>query len=203
MKVALIGASGNVGSRILEELLRRGHEVTGIVRHPERLEEKPKFTAQRGDVNNPRELASLLGGHDAVIHSVKFQVSDARKVITAVKQAGVKRLLVVGGASTLKVASGGELLDTPDFPSEYKPEALAGRAFLNALREEKELDWTFLSPSALFVAGERTCKFRIGNDQLLVGENGESKISFEDFAVALVDELERPHHSRQRFTVGY
>jgi uncharacterized protein len=115
----------------------------------------------------------------------------------------IKWLLVVGGAGSLEVAPGVQLVDTPDFPEAYKPEALAGRDFLNVLRGEQELDWTFLSPSALFVPGERTGKFRLGTERLLVGSGGESRISMEDYAIALVDELETPRHSRQRFTVGY
>jgi len=203
MKVALIGASGNVGSSILAELLSRGHEVTGIVRHPEKLPVREGLTAKRGDVNDEAGLARLLAGHDAVISAVRFQSANPQSLIDAVKRAGVKRLLVVGGAGSLEVAPNVQLVDTPDFPEEYKPEALAGRDFLNVLRGERELDWTFLSPSALFVPGERTGKFRLGMDRLLVGANGESKISMEDYAIALADELETPRHSRQRFTVGY
>jgi putative NADH-flavin reductase len=203
MKVALIGATGNVGSRILTELLSRGHEVTGIARHPEKLQPHVRLVAQRGDINDEAGLAQLLARHDAVISSVKFQPVEPRILIEAVKRAGVKRLLVVGGAGSLEVAPNVQLVDTPDFPAAYKPEALAGRDFLNVLRDEREIDWTFLSPSALFVPGERTGKFRLGTDRLLVGANGESKISFEDYAIALVDELETPRHSRQRFTVGY
>jgi uncharacterized protein len=203
MKVALIGASGNVGSRILAELLSRGHEVTGIVRHPEKLPAHEGLTAKRGDINDEAGLARPLAGHDAVISSVKFQSMEPRILIGAVKRAGVKRLLVVGGAGSLEVAPNMQLVDTPDFPDAYKPEALASRDFLNELRGERELDWTFLSPSALFVPGKRTGKFRLGTDRLLVGANGESKISMEDYAIALVDELETPRHSRQRFTIGY
>lgn len=203
MKVALIGASGNVGQRLLAELLKRGHEVTGIVRHPEKLPPREGLAAQRGDLNDEAGLAPLLGGHEAVISSVKFQSANPQSLIGAVKKAGVKRLLVVGGAGSLEVSPGVELVDTPDFPEAYKPEALAGRDFLNVLRGERELDWTFLSPSALFVPGERTGKFRLGTDRLLVDAKGESKISFEDYAIALVDELETPRYSRQRFTVGY
>ncbi|HEX7771692.1 MAG TPA: NAD(P)-dependent oxidoreductase [Pyrinomonadaceae bacterium] len=202
MKVALIGASGNVGSRILAELLGRGHEVTGIVRHPEKLPAHEGLTAKRGDVNDESGLAQILAGHDAVISSVKFRSMDRRSLIEALNRAGVKRLIVVGGAGSLEVAPNMQLVDTPDFPDGYKPEALAGRDFLNVLRGERELDWTFLSPSALFVPGKRTGKFRLGTDRLLVGANGESKISFEDYAIALVDELETARHSRQRFTVG-
>jgi putative NADH-flavin reductase len=202
MKVALLGASGTVGSRILAELLGRGHEVTGIARRPENLAARDGLTAKRGDVNDEAGLAPLLAGHDAVVSSVRFESADARTLIGAVERARVERLLVVGGAGSLEVAPNVQLVDTPDFPEAYKPEALAGRDFLNALRES-DLDWTFLSPSALFVPGERTGEFRLGTDRLLVGAGGESKISMEDYAVALVDELETPRHSRRRFTVGY
>ena len=202
MHVALIGATGNAGSRILAELLRRGHSVTAIVRNPEKLAAQPGLTAKKGDVYDQEGLAALLKGHDAVISSVHFTASDPRKLIEAVRASGVKRYLVVGGAGSLEVAPGLRLIDTPEFPAEYKAEAAGGAAFLDLLRAETELDWTFLSPSALFVPGERTGSFRLGADQLLVGEGG-SNISFEDYAIALVDELEKPAHSRKRFTVGY
>ncbi len=203
MKVALIGASGKAGSRILAELLNRGHEVTGIVPHVEKLQPHSKLTAKQGDVNDAAGLARILPGHDAVISSVRFQVAVPKTLIGAVKKAGVRRLLVVGGAGSLHVASGKQLIDTPEFPAAYKPEAGAGRDFLNILREDKELDWTFLSPSAFFAPGERTGKFRLGGDDLLVDSKGESKISMEDYAIAMVDEVEKPRHIRRRFTVGY
>ena len=203
MRVALIGASGNVGSRLLAELLNRGHEVTGIVRHTEKLPAQVGLIAKRGDINDEAGLAQLLRGHDAVVSAVRFQSADPRSLTGAVKSAGVKRLLVVGGAGSLEVAPGVQLVDTPDFPSAYKPEATAARDFLNALRDERELDWTFISPSISFAPGDRTGKFRLGKDRLLVGSDGESRISMEDYAIALVDELEKPRHSRERFTVGY
>ena len=203
MKVALIGASGNAGSRILAELTRRGHAVTAIVRNPEKLSKHTNVTAKRGDVFDPEGLAALLAGHDAVISAVHFTASDPAKLIDAVKRAGVRRYLVVGGAGSLEVAPGVRLVDTPQFPVAHKGEALKGADFLALLRQERDLDWTFLSPSALFVAGERTGKFRLGTDQLLADDKGTSTVSFEDYAVALVDELERPSHSRSRFTVGY
>jgi hypothetical protein len=203
MKVALIGATGNVGSRLLAELLRHGHEVTGIARHPEGLPSQPHLSVKRGDANDEAGLAELLSGHDAVISAGKFVSVDPRALIAAVSKAGVKRLLVIGGAGSLEVAPGVQLVDTPDFPAAYKAEALAGRDFLNVLRGERELNWTFLSPSAIFVPGERTGKFRLGTDQLLISDDGESRISMEDFAIAFVDELETPRHPRQRFTVGY
>jgi putative NADH-flavin reductase len=203
MKVALIGATGNVGTRVLAELLSRRHSVTAIARHPEKVPAQPGVTAKRGDVFDKAGLADLLAGHDAVISAVRFSGSDARTLIDAVKAAGVPRYLVVGGAGSLEVTPGQKLVDTPTFPAAYKPEALKGGEFLQALRAEKDLDWTFLSPSAMIAAGQRTGKFRLGGDQLLSDENGQSSISYEDFAVAMVDELEKPAHSRRRFTVGY
>ncbi|MCW3476210.1 NAD(P)-dependent oxidoreductase [Limobrevibacterium gyesilva] len=203
MKVALIGATGNAGSRILAELARRGDEVTAIVRHPEKVPALPHVTAKQGDVFDQDGLARLLTGHDAVISAIHFTDSDPRKLIEAVRASGAKRYLVVGGAGSLEVAPGQRLVDTPNFPPQYKAEALKGGEFLALLRQEQELNWTFLCPSAMFVPGERTGKFRLGTDQLLVDDKGKGWISFEDFAVALVDELERPAHERRRFTVGY
>ena len=202
MNVALIGATGNAGSRILSELASRGHQVTAIVRNPDRVRQLEGVTATKGDANDRAGLADLLEGHDAVISSVMFIASDPTKLIGAVRTSGVRRYLVVGGAGSLEVAPGLKVVDTPEFPAEYKAEALAGGVFLETLRGVDDLDWTFLSPSAMFVPGERTGKFQLGTDQLLVNDNGSS-ISFEDYAIALVDELEKPAHIRQRFTVGY
>lgn len=202
MKIALIGATGNVGSRLLAELTRRHHTVTAIVREPEKVPAQPGVTPKKGDVSDPQCLADFLTGHDAVISSVHFIATDPRGLVEAVRASGVKRYLIVGGAGSLEVAPGVRLVDTPNFPEAYKAEATAGAVFLDLLRGETGLDWTFLSPSALFVAGERTGKFRLGKDQLLTNAEG-SRISFEDFAIALVDELEKPAHLCQRFTVGY
>jgi putative NADH-flavin reductase len=203
MKIALVGGTGNVGTRLISELTRRGHHVTAIARRAEKLEKQGAVTSVTGDVQNEGALAAVLAGHDAVIHSVKFLNTDASKIVAATKMAKVPRLLVVGGAGSLEVSPGLLLVNSPDFPAEYKPETLAGVEFLNVLRNEKELDWTFLSPSFFFAPGERTGKFRLGKDQLLVAADGQSRISTEDFAIALVNELEEPKHSRQRFTVGY
>jgi putative NADH-flavin reductase len=203
MKIALVGATGNVGTRLISELTRRGHHVTAIARHLEKLQGQAAVRPVSGDVQNESALAAGLAGHDVVIHSVKFLSTNASKIIAATKAAKVPRLLVVGGAGSLEVSPGLTLVNTPDFPSEYKPETLAGVKFLNVLRGEKELDWTFLSPSYFFAPGERSGKFRLGKDELLVAADGQSRISTEDFAIALVDELEQPKQSRQRFTVGY
>ncbi len=202
MKIALIGASGNAGSRILAELTRRGHEVTAIARNPEKIAASVNVTVKKGDVYDPGGLATLLEGHDAAISSVHFTASDPQKLIEAVRTSGVPRYLVVGGAGSLEVAPGKKLIDTPEFPAIYKAEASAGNVFLDLLKQQKDIDWTYLSPSAVFTAGERTGKFRLGKDQLLTNDKGSS-ISFEDFAIALADEIEKPAHARQRFTVGY
>jgi putative NADH-flavin reductase len=203
MKIAVVGASGNAGSRIVAELSRRGHTVTAIARQPERIAPRPNVTARRGDALDQGVLTQLLAGHDVAISSIHFLDSDAAKLIGAAKDSNVGRYLVVGGAGSLEVAPGVRLVTTPGFPVAYKAEAEKGAAFLDRLLQEKQLNWTFLSPSALFTAGERTGKFRLGTDQLLTATDGKSWISFEDFAVALADEIDRPAHIRKRFTVGY
>ena len=202
MKIALIGATGRAGSDILKELVRRGHAVTAIVRNLEKVPAAVNVTAKKGDVFDKAGLTELLKGHDAVISAVHFLQSDPQILIDAVKASGAKRYLVVGGAGSLEVAPGVTLVSTPNFPAEYKAEASKGGDFLALLRQEKDLDWTFLSPSALFFDGPRTGTFRLGKDQLLTHEKGSS-ISFADYAIAFADEIEKPAHSRQRFTVGY
>jgi len=202
MKIALIGASGNVGSRIAAELSSRGHEITAIARKAAKISALPGVKPIALDIGNTEALVPILKGHAAVISSVHFVDSDPDQLIRAVKVAGVPRYLVVGGAGSLEVAPGKLLVDSPDFPKEYQKETRAGVAFLDRLRAEKDLNWTFLSPSALFTAGERTGNFRLGKDTLLTNGKGSS-ISFEDYAIALADEVEKPKHPRQRFTVGY
>lgn len=202
MKIALIGASGNVGSRIAAELSGRGHEITAIARKAAKISALPGVKPTAVDIANTDALVPILKGHAAVISSVHFVDSDPDQLIRAVNAAGVPRYLVVGGAGSLQVAPGKLLVDSPDFPKEYEKEARAGAVFLDRLRAEKDLNWTFLSPSALFTAGERTGNFRLGTDTLLINGKGSS-ISFEDYAIALADEVEKPKHPRQRFTVGY
>jgi putative NADH-flavin reductase len=202
MKIAVIGATGNAGSRIVTELLSRGHQVLGIARHPDKMQPRPGLTLTQGDVKDEAGLAQLLTGQEVAIHSVRFLDTNVRSAIGAAKRAGV-RFLVVGGAGSLEIAPGAALIDQPNFPEVARPEASAGRDFLNALKTERELDWTYLSPSVFFSPGERTGMFRIGKDQLLTGADGQSKISMEDYAIALADEIEKPQHRRQRFTVGY
>jgi uncharacterized protein len=203
MKIAIAGASGRAGSRITAELARRGHHVTAIARHPDKIERLAGVTPVKGDVLDQAELTRLWSGHDAAVSSVHFTASDPDRLIGAARDSKVGRYLVVGGAGSLEVAPGVRLVTTPGFPAQYKAEAEKGAAFLDLLRLQKDLNWTFLSPSALFVEGERTGKFRLGTDQLLTASDGKSWISFEDFAVALADEIERPAHPRARFTVGY
>lgn len=202
MNVVLLGATGNAGSRILAELLARGHTVSAIARDPGKLAARPGLRVVRGDAGDRDGLPALLAGHDAAISSIKFKDSDPALLIEAVRRAGVPRYLVVGGAGSLWVAPGLKLVDSPDFPEQARHEALRGAEFLDRLKAS-DLDWTFLSPSKLFQPGERSGRFRLGGDALLVGADGGSRISFEDYAVALVDELEQPRHSRRRFTVGY
>lgn len=212
MKIALIGASGFAGSAILDEALSRGHEVTALVRDPSRLSPRPRLTIRATDALDARALATAVAGHDVLISAYKPALDTpdmeavftraAQALITASAQTGVRRVLVVGGAATLEVAPGLRVLDTPEFPAAWKPVACGTARVLDALRASG-LDWTFLSPSAHFEPGTRTGRFRLGKDGLLVGSDGRSAISSGDYAVALIDELEKPAHVRQRFTVGY
>lgn len=204
MKIALIGATGNIGTRVLNEALSRGHAVTAIVRNPQKVPVRDGVTAVAGDVHDPAVLAKLLTGHDAVVSAVHFLATDLEKLIAGVTRSGVKRWIVVGGAGSLEVAPGLKLVNAPGFPDAYRDEATKGGVFLDLLKSSAgALDWSFLSPSAMILPGERTGKFRLGKDELLKDANGDSKISMEDYAIALVDELEQPKHVRQRFTVGY
>jgi putative NADH-flavin reductase len=213
MKIALLGATGFVGSALLTEALNRGHTVTAIVRHPEKLEKRDGLVAKAGDVYDTARLATLLRGQDAVISAFNpgwknpslydDQVRGTASIIAAVKQAGVKRVLWVGGAGGLEVEPGVRLVDRPGMPDWVKPGSLATIDALEQLRREPELDWSVLAPSAQLQPGQRTGKFRLGGDQLLVYAHGDSRISLQDYAVAMLDELEHPAHIRQRFTVGY
>ena len=203
MKIALIGATGSVGSRLLDEALSRGHVVTAVSRHPERMASRKGVTAIAADINDATGLASVLRGHDAVVSSVRFVNFEVATLLRALKAADIDRLVMVGGAGSLTTASGGALADAPTFPSAVLPEARAGAATLAALRQEAQVNWTFISPSAVFAPGERTGKFRLGGDTLLLDHAGKSHVSQEDYAIALLDELETNAHPRQRITVGY
>lgn len=202
-KIAIIGATGRAGSQLLEEALRRGHSVVAIARNTDTLAARAGVTVEQIDALNADALQQAISGSDVVISAAHFATLPAAAVIGPVKKAGVKRLLVVGGAGSLLLPDGSRVIDSPGFPAEYKAEASAGAEFLEALRQEQELDWTFLSPSAEFVETERTGRFRLGHDHLLVSAEGRSWISFADYAIALIDEVEKHQHPRQRFTVGY
>lgn len=213
MKLALIGATGFVGSALLEEALNRGHQITALVRHPEKLPAHERLSALRTDVRDVAALTEQLRGHDAVLSAFNpgWEQADIREqfiagsqaIVAASKAAGVKRLLVVGGAGSLYVAPGLQLIDTPDFPAEYQEGAEGARQALNQLRDEQELEWTFLSPAALLQPGPRTGQFRLGGEQLLMNGNAPGQISVADLAVALLDETEQPQYIRQRFTLAY
>lgn len=202
-KIAIIGATGRAGSQLLEEALRRGHSVVAIARDPSRLQGRDGVTVKALDVKDSAALQAAVAGVDAVLSAAHFATLDAHAIIEPVKRAGVRRLLVVGGAGSLLLPSGHRVIDSPDFPEAYKAEASAGVRFLEVLRQEQNLDWTFLSPSAEFVEGERSGHYTLGKDHLLIGADGESWITFADYAIAMLDELEKPAHSRARFTVGY
>lgn len=212
MKIAVFGATGNIGSRVVAEALNRGHDVTAIVRHPEDYKlEEPHLRVAKGDLFNTQDVEGAVFDHDAVVSAYNSTKGATPSTITEVaipllnglKQAHVKRLIIVGGAGSLEVAPGVQAVDTPGFPEEYRPAALAHREALKIYRQEKELVWTYISPSAEISPGERTGNFRTGKDQMLFDEHGQSHISMEDFAVAVIDEIMNPQHIRERFTVGY
>jgi uncharacterized protein len=212
MKVVIIGASGGIGSYIRDEALARGYQVTAIVRHPEKITVKnPLLSVVKADIFKDK-VDKLVKGHDAVISAYNpgrdnpdiynEYIKGARAIISGVKKSGIKRLLVVGGAGSLEVAPSVQLLDTMDASDQKKGGPLATRETLYMLRKEKDLDWTFLSPPLKIKPGKRTGHYKVGKDQLLKDKDGESKISTQDYAVAMIDELEHPQHQRERFTVA-
>jgi putative NADH-flavin reductase len=202
-KIAIIGATGRAGSQLLEEALRRGHNVTAIARDTSKIGPRAGVVTRNVDALDASALKAAIAGHDVVISAAHFATLPASAVVGPVQKAGVKRLLVVGGAGSLLLPDGSRVIDSEGFPEAYKAEAGAGAEFLGKLREQQDLDWTFLSPSAEFVEGERTGKFRIGQDDLLVSSEDRSWITFADYAIAMLDEIEMPKHSCQRYTVGY
>lgn len=203
MKVAIIGGTGRAGTEISAELARRGHQVTAISRHPENAVKVDGVTAVAGDVQHTDALVEAIKGHDVVVSAVMFSDTDPASLVGVVRDSGVPRYLVVGGAGSLEVAPGVALITTPEFPEAYKAEAGKGADFLTYLRGVDDIDWTFLSPSAYFFVGDRKGSFRLGKDELLADADGNSSISYADYAIALVDEIETPKHSKARFTVGY
>jgi uncharacterized protein len=214
MKIAIIGATGFVGPKVVAEALNRGYEVTAFARQPEKLDIKDsKLTKQAVDIYDTDILANLLVGHDAVISTFNAGWSNpnlyddflngSRSIQSAVKKAGIKRFLVVGGAGSLFIKPGVQLVDTPNFPAEYKAGATSARDYLTELRTEQDLDWTFLSPAIILHPGTRTGVFRLGTEQPVFNVEGKSEISAEDLAVALVNEVEKNEFVKARFTLGY
>ena len=203
MNIAIIGATGNIGSRVLDEALRRGHEVTAITRDPRKLEPRAGVTVRAGSTSDGPALTRTLKGHDAVIISVKWNENDIGRVIDVIRKSGVKRCLFVVGAGSLIRKDGrthfDHMAEKGVQPPTSKPAALA----LEAIRKVRDLDWTAISPAASIQPGERTAKFRLGLDRLIEDDEGHSIISREDFAVAILDEIEKPKHIRKRFTAAY
>ena len=202
MKITVLGASGRAGSEITKELAARGHSVTAIARKPQAIPAGDNITAVQGDASDAAGLASLIKGADAVVSALHFDV-PAATLLSALKAAGVSRLLVTGGAASLEVAPGVRLIDMPDFPEAWKGMAQGGITFLDALKAETEIDWTFFSPAAEIDETPRLGHFRLGGDQLLTDAEGHSRISFADYAIAMADEVEQHKHSRRRFTAAY
>jgi uncharacterized protein len=203
MKVALIGGTGRIGSKITAELLGRGHSVTVIARNPDKAPGNPHLKAVKGDVTQPDSVAVLVRGHDAVISSAPFNPGISPQVLAAVRKSGVKRYIAVGGAGSLTGADGKLVMDNPQIPAEWMPSIKEGSELLKLLRADQQLDWTFFSPAVQIGPGERTGKFRLGGDEVVASADGKSSISYDDYAIALVDELETPKHVRRRFTIGY
>ena len=216
MRIVLYGATGTIGTRILKELLSRGHVVTAVVRDTSKLAPQKDLTIEKGDMLDADNIAKVAKGSDVVISSYgppsgpqgpdpakAGQLSDAtRALIAGVRRAGAPRIIMVGGAGSLEVSPGLQIVDAPTFPDAYKPVALAHRDAFYILRES-DLNWTYFSPAMMIQPGERTGKFRLGKDALVFDDKGNSSISAEDYAIALVDEVEQGRHTKQRFTIGY
>lgn len=214
-KTALIGASGFVGSAILNELLSRGYNVEALVRNPGKITiENPNLTVKKVDVADEKALAEDLKGYDAVISAYNpgwtnpniynDTLQNYPRIVEGAKEAGVKRLLIVGGAGTLFCAPGLRVVDSGVIPAEIMDGVKSlGKFYLDILTKENDIDWVFFSPAGAFVEGKRTGKYRLGKDNLIVDDKGNSAISVADYAKAMVDELETPAHHKERFTIGY
>jgi putative NADH-flavin reductase len=203
MNIILIGATGAIGSRILDEALRRGHTVSGVTRDPRKLDARPGMTVRAGSTSDGPGLTQVVRGHDAAVVSVKWNENDINRIIDVIRKAGVKRCLFVIGAGSLLRKDGRthleHMADRGIQPPTSRPASLA----YEEIRKVKDLDWTAISPPASIQPGERTGKFRLGRDRLIEDRDGQSLISREDFAVAILDELEKGKHIRKRFTAGY
>jgi uncharacterized protein len=209
MNVVLYGATGKAGSRILQELLSRGHSVVAVARDQSKIAAASGVTAKQDDLSDTDKIAAIVKGTDAVVSAYGPPPDDTdqllgvtQRQIEAVKKAGGPRLIVVGGAASLEVAPGVTLLDSGHLPEPFRPIA-SSHAKALALLKASDIDWTYFSPAAFFEPGTRTGKYRLGKDALISDAKGESRISFEDYAIALVDELEKPAHHGERFTIGY
>lgn len=213
--IVIIGASGFVGSAILNEALNREIKVTAIVRNPEKIKiSNPNLTVTKGNISKASDVTSLVKGADAVIsaYSPGWNNPDMYdetlrvypQILEGVKDAGIKRLLIVGGAGTLFVSPGKRVIDTGFIPDEIMGgvESL-GKFYLETLVQEKDIDWVFFSPAGNIFPASRTGNYRLGKDDLIVDEKGESNISVEDYAKAMIDELEAAQHHYERFTIGY
>lgn len=212
MKIALIGASGFIGSALLDEALARGHQVTALVTRPERLLNRDGLVVKQSDALDTTALTEQLSGADVVLSAFSghaqedvydYYVKGFDSILAATQSADVPRLLVVGGAATLEVAPGQLLLNSAGFPDEYRATAEGAKTALERLRTQQTQQWTMLSPAAEIFPGERTGQFRLSGDLLLSDAEGNSRISVQDYAVAMLDELETPNHTNQRFSVAY
>ncbi|MBS1503517.1 MAG: NAD(P)-dependent oxidoreductase [Bacteroidetes bacterium] len=214
MKIALVGATGFVGTAVLNEALYRGHKVTAIARNTEKLGHgNENLTVKQADAYNSDELAAVIAGNDAVISTFNSGwgnpniyedfIRGSESIQAAAKKTGIKRLLVVGGAGSLEIKPGVQLVDTPEFPAEWKRGAQAARDYLNIIKKENDLDWTFLSPAIIIQHNSNSRPFRLGTDQPVFDADGKSEISVADLAKALVDELENGRFIKKRFTLGY
>jgi len=215
MKIALIGATGFVGSNILNELANRNHEITAIARNS-KATELPNVTFVKTDIFNVEELSEVVKNHDTVVSAYNPGwtnpniyddfIAGSKAILEAVKKSGVTRFITIGGAGSLFVAPNLQAVDTPDFPKEIYPGASAARDFLNLIKEEKELDWAFFSPAFEMHQGittGRTGKYRLGLENPVFDENQRSILSGEDLAVVIADEVEHPKHHQIRFTAAY
>jgi len=208
MKLIVFGASGLLGTRLVAEALDRGHDVTAVARDRSRIDDRSgRVATASADATDPGSVAAVAEGHDAALSAVtqhdrpQVLVDAASALLAGLSRAGARRL---GGAGSLLVGSGGRLVDTPDFHEDWKPEALAGAEALETFRSaDTDVGWTYVSPGALLQPGERTGRYRTDDDRLLVDEDGHSHITMEDFAIAILDEIEDPRHVRERFTAAY
>nr|WP_256473416.1 NAD(P)-dependent oxidoreductase [Phyllobacterium sp. 21LDTY02-6] len=213
MKIALIGATGFVGKELLNEAVNRGHQVTALVRNVDKVEKRDGVTAVKADAQNAAGLAAALEGHDIVISAYnpgwnepdirQIHIKASQAITDATRQAGLKRLIVIGGAGSLYAEDGTQFVDGAHFPAAYKEGALGARQALDDLRKVTDLDWTFVSPPFQLEPGARTGKYRLGGEHPVFDADGKSAISAADLAVAILDEAETPRHVQARFTAAY